>query len=293
MNSIEIFKNEEFGEIRTLTIDNEPWFVGKDVADILGYKDTFGALQKHVDDEDKQNCQNDSFDSPRGMIIINESGLYSLILSSKLPTAKKFKRWVTSEVLPSIRKHGAYATEVTIDNILKNPDFGIELLQQLKKERKEKEVLQKEKETLVEEKETLVKEKGVLQDTVDEQAETISNMAPKSYYYDMVMRNPGTVTVSTIAQDYGMSGTAFNRLLADKGIQYRKGKTWYVYNEYAEQGWIQSSTLLLGNMLRHFSKTNMQWTQIGRLGIYDLLKKDGILPLIEKDKSEQMQIETE
>lgn len=108
MESLQIFKNNDFGEIRTVTINNEPYFVGKDVASILGYNDTFGALKKHVDDEDKQNCQNDSFESKRGLTVINESGLYSLILSSKLPTAKKFKRWVTSEVLPSIRKTGKY-----------------------------------------------------------------------------------------------------------------------------------------------------------------------------------------
>lgn len=108
---VTVFKNlvhPEFGELRTVEIDGEPWFVGKDVATALGYSDTFGALKKHVDAADKQNCQNDSFDTPRGMTIINESGLYSLILSSKLPSAKEFKHWVTAEVLPSIRKNGAY-----------------------------------------------------------------------------------------------------------------------------------------------------------------------------------------
>lgn len=108
---VTVFKNlvhPEFGELRTVEISGEPWFVGKDVATALGYSDTFGALKKHVDAADKQNCQNDSFDTPRGMTIINESGLYALILSSKLPSAKEFKHWVTSEVLPSIRKNGAY-----------------------------------------------------------------------------------------------------------------------------------------------------------------------------------------
>lgn len=107
-NELMIFNNPEFGQVRTIEIDNEPWFVGKDVAEALGYADAFGALKKHVEEEDKQNCQNDSFGSPRGMTIINESGLYSLILSSKLPTAKGFKHWVTSEVIPSIRKTGSY-----------------------------------------------------------------------------------------------------------------------------------------------------------------------------------------
>lgn len=109
MNDLQIFNNTEFGSIRTIMIENEPWFVGKDVAEILGYSDTFGALKKHVDDEDKQNFQIDSFESPRGMTIIKESGFYSLVLSSKLPTAKKFKRWVTSEVLPTLRRTGSYS----------------------------------------------------------------------------------------------------------------------------------------------------------------------------------------
>ena len=109
MTDLQIFNSPEFGQIRTIEKDGEPWFVGKDVAAVLGYADPFGALKKHVEEEDKQNCQNDSFESPRGMTIINESGLYSLVLSSKLPTAKKFKRWVTSEVIPSVRKTGGYS----------------------------------------------------------------------------------------------------------------------------------------------------------------------------------------
>ena len=135
---LQIFNNPEFGEVRTVNIDGEPWLVGKDVATALGYVDTFGALKKHVDDEDKQNCQNDSFESPRGMTIINESGLYSLVLSSKLPTAKKFKRWVTSEVLPTIRKTGAYATDDTLEKMLASPDFGIKLLTELKSEQEKR-----------------------------------------------------------------------------------------------------------------------------------------------------------
>lgn len=113
MNELRIFKSPEFGQIRTIEIGGEPWFVGKDVAEILGYKDTSDAMRRHVDDEDKlTRCFTDSGQS-REMYVINESGLYSLILSSKLPTAKRFKRWVTSEVLPAIRKTGMYATPMT------------------------------------------------------------------------------------------------------------------------------------------------------------------------------------
>ena len=140
MNDLQIFKNKEFGEIRTVTIENEPWFVGKDVTEALGYADTFGALKKHVETDDKQNCQNDSFESPRGMTVINESGLYSLILSSKLESAKKFKHWVTSEVLPSIRKHGMYA----VDDLLNNPDMAIKAFTALKEEREKNKLLQED-----------------------------------------------------------------------------------------------------------------------------------------------------
>lgn len=136
MNELIIFNNPEFGEIRTVEVDGEPWLVGKDVARALGYKDTINALKSHVDEDDKRGGWR--ITTPSGeqqMTIINESGLYSLVLSSKLPTAKKFKRWVTSEVLPSVRKHGAYMTPETIEKVLYDPDFIIQLATDLKKER--------------------------------------------------------------------------------------------------------------------------------------------------------------
>ena len=134
-NMIQVFENKEFGKVRTIVIDGEPWLVGKDVALALGYTDTFGALKKHIDKDDRQNCQNDSFESPRGMTVINESGVYALIFGSKLPTARKFKKWVTGEVLPSIRKHGAYVTPQTVEQLLADPDTMIKILMDLKQER--------------------------------------------------------------------------------------------------------------------------------------------------------------
>ena len=123
MNEIEIFKNADFGEVRTLTINNEPYFVGKDVAEILGYAKARNAIAAHVDEEDRHDALiQDSIGRMQKTPVINESGLYSLVLSSKLPTAKKFKRWVTAEVLPAIRRHGMYAT----DELLNNPDFAIQ-----------------------------------------------------------------------------------------------------------------------------------------------------------------------
>lgn len=133
MNELKIFENEQFGTIRTVEIDNTPYFVGKDVAEILGYSNTRDALAKRVDSEDKLDgvaiC--DSIGREQTPIFINESGLYSLILSSKLPKAKEFKHWVTSEVLPTIRKHGVYA----VDEVLENPDMLISALQALKEEK--------------------------------------------------------------------------------------------------------------------------------------------------------------
>ena len=133
----------ENSEIRTIEKDGDPWFVGKDVAAVLGYSNTRDALAKHVDDEDKNTVViRDGIQGNPNTIVINESGLYSLVLSSKLPNAKKFKRWVTSEVLPSIRKHGAYMTDQTLEQALTSPDFLIQLATQLKEEKEQRKQLE-------------------------------------------------------------------------------------------------------------------------------------------------------
>lgn len=132
MNELQVFTSNEFGEVRTVVINDTPWFVGKDVAVVLGYQNSSRDINRHVDEEDRQNYQNGTFDSPRGMTVINESGLYSLILSSKLPKAKEFKRWVTTEVLPAIKRHGAYMTEQTLEAALSSPEFLIKLATELK-----------------------------------------------------------------------------------------------------------------------------------------------------------------
>ena len=142
MNELQIFESPEFGQVRTVVIENEPWFVGKDVANILGYANTKDAISSHVEEDDKtiiQRSENTTLEIPnRGLTFINESGLYSLIFSSKLPNAKKFKRWVTSEVLPTIRKHGMYATEELLDN----PDVAIAAFTALKAEREKRKLLE-------------------------------------------------------------------------------------------------------------------------------------------------------
>lgn len=147
MNELKIFQSEEFGEIRTVTIDGEPWFVGKDVAEALGYSDTKQAIRTNVSEEDKKHLLKSEFRgcesttskiNNNGAMVINESGLYSLIFGSKLESAKRFKHWVTSEVLPSIRKHGVYA----VDELLDNPDMAIKAFTALKEEREKNKLLQ-------------------------------------------------------------------------------------------------------------------------------------------------------
>lgn len=143
MTDLQIFKNPEFGEIRTIEKDGEPWFVGKDVAAALGYERPTKAILDHVDDEDKDEVPiQDSIGRSQNTPIINESGLYSLVLSSKLPTAKKFKRWVTSEVIPSIRKHGGYLTPDKLEEVLLKPDTLIQLAQNLKAEQEKRMALE-------------------------------------------------------------------------------------------------------------------------------------------------------
>ncbi|WP_370763326.1 phage antirepressor [Megamonas funiformis] len=149
MNELTIFKNEQFGEIRTIVKNDEIWFVGKDVATALGYSNPSNAVVTHVDDDDKTTYLNQVSGSnyKSKTAIINESGLYSLVLSSKLPTAKKFKRWITSEVLPSIRKHGGYLTQAKIEEVLLNPDTIIKLATDLKEERAKRVEVEKQLET--------------------------------------------------------------------------------------------------------------------------------------------------
>ena len=135
MNELKLFENSEFGKIRVIERGGEPWFIGKEVAKILGYRDTADALKRHVDSEDKGVGETPTPGGKQSVIIINESGLYSLVLSSKLEKAKAFKRWITTEVIPAIRRHGGYLTPETTEELLTNPDLIIKLATELKTER--------------------------------------------------------------------------------------------------------------------------------------------------------------
>lgn len=143
-NKMQVFQNAEFGSVRSVSVNGEPWFVGKDVAEALGYSKSENALASHVDSEDKTTTliQGTGSNYKSKAVIINESGLYSLVLSSKLPTAKKFKHWVTSEVLPSIRKHGAYMTPETLEAAIMNPDYLVKIVTALKAETDKRKALE-------------------------------------------------------------------------------------------------------------------------------------------------------
>lgn len=254
MNELQIFSFDS-NEVRTVVVNEEPYFVGKDVAEVLGYTNTRDALNRHVDDEDKKNLtsRNTTLENlpNRGLTAVNESGLYSLIFSSKLDSAKRFKRWVTSEVLPAIRKHGIYATDSVIEQTMKNPDYIITVLTEFKKERESRLVAEQQ----------------------------VQELKPKATYYDLVLQNKSLLSVSKIAKDYGMSTMRMNKLLHELGVQYKQGDIWLLYAKYQDKGYTQTSTYALDE---EHSKVSTKWTQKGRLFIYDLLKDEGILPTIEK-----------
>ena len=200
MNELKIFSNEEFGRIRAVEQNGEPWFVGKDVAEALGYKKPTDAARKLVDEDDRGLSKIETPSGTQEMTVINESGLYSLILSSKLPTAKRFKRWVTSEVLPSIRQHGAYLNDERIEDILSNPDTIIELATQLKQERHKRKVLQAENSELA----------------VDNQI-----MKPKADYFDDLVDRNLLTNFRDTAKQLGLKERKFINFLLDHKYIYR------------------------------------------------------------------------
>lgn len=264
MTELKIFNNQEFGEIRSLEINNEPYFVGKDVATILVYNEPHKAIKRHVDEDDRMKYPViDKLGRKQETWLIKESGLYSLVLYSKLPTAKKFKRWVTSEVLPSIRKHGGYMTPQKIEEALLNPDTLIQLATTLKEEQAKNRALEL---------------------TNKQQKQQLLELKPKAEYTDLILNNKSLVTITQIAKDYGMSGNKMNDLLHRLGVQYKQSEQWLLYSKHQRSGYTHSETVSIKHKDGKASvKMNTKWTQKGRLFIYDLLKQNGILPLIEKD----------
>ena len=260
MEELKVFENAEFGSVRTTTVNGEIMFVGKDVAEILEYQNGSRDINRHVDEEDRHKVMLFDGNQNKETIIINESGLYSLILSSKMPNAKKFKHWVTADVLPAIRKTGMYATE----ELLENPDLAIQAFTALKLEREKNKKLNT---------------------TVKVQEQQIMELQPKASYYDLVLNCPDLLSVTVITKDYGKSAKWLNNFLKEHKIQFKQGKIWLLYKEYAEQGYTSTKTHTVnGNDGKQHSKVNTYWTQKGRLFIYALLKSEGILPIMEQEQ---------
>jgi len=257
MKELKIFDNEEFGQIRTILDENkEPWFVGKDVAEILKYSNTRDALSRHVDKEDKADVAIHDGRQNRNQTVINESGLYSLIFSSKMDKAKEFKRWVTSEVLPSIRRDGGYI-------VAKENDSDEEILARA----------------------MIIAEKKIekLKFESNKKDQIIGELKPKADYVDKILQNKSLIKVSSIAKDYGMSAYQMNRLLHELKIQYKQGDQWLLYANIQDKGYTSSETHVYPKKdgttdVRLLTK----WTQKGRIFLYEELKRNGYLPTIER-----------
>lgn len=252
MNDLMIFQSPEFGQIRTVEVDGEPWLVGKDVAQALGYSNTADAIQKHVDDEDKLASQIAIAGQKRTIIVINESGLYSLVLSSKLPGAKKFRRWVTVEVLPSIRKTGGYAI----------PQDYPSALRALAAAEEQRLALAAENER---------------------QKQQLADFEPIRQYVDTILESKGALAITQIAADYDISARRLNQILHDEGVQRNVNGQWILYRKHMGKGLTSSKTIHFVHADgRPDTKMQTQWTQKGRLLIHEILTRRGILAVMDK-----------
>lgn len=233
MMELQIFVNKELGEIRALEINDEPWFVGKDVAKILGYAKPTDAVRKKVDEEDRGISKMETPSGIQEMTIINESGLYSLILSSKLPNAKKFKRWVTSEVLPQIRQTGGYIP--------------------FSQEESNEEILAR----------ALI----IAQNTLDKKNKMIEEMQPKVKYHDKVLNGDKLVTTTDIAKDLGMTARQLHNKLHEMKIIFKTGNHWTFYAKY------QTRIPLYADYQIGEHGQILKWTERGRKWIIKLLNE--------------------
>lgn len=254
-NQIQQFHNKEFGSIDILMIEGRAYFPASECAKLLGYAKPVNAVERHCRYTLKRGIPHPQ--SPGKTIEVNfipEGDLYRLIIRSKLPAAERFEKWVFDEVLPCIRKYGAYATDDTLDELLRNPKFAERLIQMLEKEREKSAVL----------------------------ADLATEMAPKALYCDLILRSKNVLPVSLIAKDYGISAAAFNEMLHDFGIQYKIAGTWLLYQDYADKGYTKTRTYHVGE---NTAVMHTCWTQKGRLFLYEFLKDFGILPLMECRKN--------
>lgn len=270
MTDIVVFSNEKFGQVRTVMQGGEPCFVAADVCKALEIGNTAQAISK-LDEDEKGIISNDTPGGKQNMLAVNEPGLYSLVLGSRKKEAKDFKRWITHEVIPTIRKTGGYVhnSEVFIQNYLPFADDTTKQLFRLTLD-----VVDKQNKQIADQ-----------QKEIAEKSSVIEEMTPKATYYDLVINSPDLTATTIIAKDYGKSATWLNRFLNEKGVQFRQGKTWVLYQKYADSGYAQTKTYVYSgkaNADKHVS-INTFWTQKGRMFIYGLLKDTGILPIVERE----------
>lgn len=263
MNEIQIFHSEQFGDIRTINYNGEPWFVAKDVCDILGIQNVTQAIQQLEDFERSMFNIGRQGDAN----IISESGFYTLVLRSRKAIAKPFRLWVTSEVLPQIRKTGGYIP-VTTANAVPLTDEQIMaqalIIAQKTIEFRNQEIAKKECELI----------------TANNK---IEEMEPKADYYDTILKAENLITITNIADDYGISAVKMNQLLKEWGVQYKKKDRWYLYDKYKGLGYVGNNTYegthTDGTPAAY---THMLWTQLGRKFINGLMKEHGFLTLAEQ-----------
>ncbi|MBF2319425.1 phage antirepressor KilAC domain-containing protein [Staphylococcus hominis] len=252
MNELQVFQNKQFGNLEILSIEGKEWFPAIQVAEILGYANPRDAISRHTKLKGVVNHDVLSNGGVQSKKFIDEGNLYRLITRSKLPQADEFEEWVFEDVLPSIRKHGIYATDSVIEQTIQNPDYIIHVLTEFKKEREGRLVAEQQ----------------------------VNELKPKATYYDLVLQNKSLLSVSKIAKDYGMSARSLNKLLHSLGVQYKQGDIWLLYAKYQDKGYTHTSTYALDE---EHSKVTTKWTQKGRLFIYELLKEHDILPVIEQE----------
>lgn len=247
-------------KVRTLEKGGEPWWVLADVCKVLEVSNSRN-VSARLEEDEKGVHQMYTPGGMQNVTVINESGLYAVILRSDKPQAKPFRKWVTSEVLPSIRKHGAYMTEQTLERAVSDPDFLIQIATQIKEDQ--------------------AKNKA-LTTRVLQQDQQIKELKPKADYTDSILKSKSLVTITQIAKDYGMSGNRMNDILHDLGIQYKLARQWLLYAKYQSKGYTHSETVNITHTDgRQDVRMNTKWTQKGRLFLYEVLKNAGILPLIE------------
>lgn len=260
MNELQIFNNPEFGEIRTLDENGVPLFCGNYVAKALGYAVPRKALFDHCKGVLKRNIPTNG--GIQEMSFIPESDIYRLVFSSKLPTAEKFTDWVTTEVLPSIRKHGAYMTPDTMQRFIADPDFAIGLLTALKDEQAKSRALEAENE---------------------KQSQLLADYEPKVQYLETILQSEGTMTTAQIAADYDMSAIQLNQILRDAGIQRKVNGQWILYRRHMGKGYTKSETInITRSDGRPDTKMHTRWTQKGRLMIHEVLTARGIKARMDK-----------